>query len=365
MIRNTAWPGRAAFALALSATIVGCGDKFLTNSNAIITPISLDVFHQTNLVSDVAGSGATTVDPNLVNPWGIVFGPTGVLWVSNNGTGTSTLYDAAGTMVTPIVTVPGAAPGSTGVPTGIVFNSTSNFVIPNAGAALFIFAGEDGTISAWNASKTTNATIVADRSSVNAVYKGIAMASNGGANFLYLSDFRNNRIDVFDQSFQFVSSFTDATIPAGYAPFGIANIGGKLFVTFAKQKGPDNEDDDAGVGNGFVDVFNADGSLSRRFASNGRLNSPWAIAQAPSGFGPFSGDILIGNFGDGTIGAYDPATGALVDVLRDANANPIAIDGLWGLTFGPGVGSTTLYFAAGPNAESHGLVGTLTPITTP
>ena len=182
-------------------------------------------------------------------------------------------------------------------------------MIPSAGAALFIFAGEDGTIAAWNASTTTNAMVVANRTTANAVYKGIAIASNSGASFLYLTDFKNNHIDVFDRSFQFVKSFTDPNVPAGYAPFGIANIGGQLFVTFAKQLGPDNEDDDPGVGNGFVDVFNSDGSLSKRFASNGRLNSPWAIAQAPSGFGPFSGAILVGNFGDGTIGAYDPTTG--------------------------------------------------------
>jgi uncharacterized protein (TIGR03118 family) len=354
VIRVTSWPGRTTIAALALTTLVACDDTSITNS---ISP--LNAFHQTNLVADATGSNATTVDANAVNPWGIAFGPTGTLWVSNNGTGTSTLYDASGNKLTTTVTVPGGS--GSGTPTGVVFNSTSDFVIPSAGKALFIFAGEDGTIAAWNASTTTGAMVVANRTTANAVYKGIAIASNSGANFLYLTDFKNNHIDVFDGSFAFVKSFTDATVPAGYAPFGIANIGGQLFVTFAKQLGPDNEDDDPGVGNGFVDVFNSDGSLSKRFTSNGRLNSPWAIAQAPSGFGPFSGAILVGNFGDGTIGAYDPATGSLIDVIRDANAKPIAIDGLWGLTFGPGAASTTLYFAAGPSDESHGLVGTLTP----
>src|SRR5262249_23201372 len=149
-----------------------------------------------------------------------------------------------------------------------------------------------------------------------AVYKGIAMASNAGANFLYLTNFKGNSVDVFDATFTFVKSFTDATLPAGFAPFGIQNVKGNLFVTFAKQKGPDNHDDEAGPGNGFVDVFSPDGTMIKRFASNGSLNSPWGIAVAPSGFGGFGGDILIGNFGDGLIGAYDPNTGALVDILR-------------------------------------------------
>jgi len=354
VIRVTIWPVRSAIAALALTTLAACGDKSFTN--AVSPP---NAFRQTNLVADAAGP-ATTVDANLVNPWGMAFGPTGVLWVSNNGTGTSTLYDASGSKLTTIVTVPGRGPSTDGSPTGIVFNSTTDFLIPSAGAALFIFAGEDGTIAAWNAS-TTSARVVANRGTANSVYKGIAIGSNAGANFLYLTDFRNNHVDVFDRSFQFVKSFTDPNVPAGYAPFGIANIGGQLFVTFAKQKGPDNEDDDAGVGNGFVDVFNADGSLSKRFASNGHLNSPWAIVQAPSGFGPFSGAILVGNFGDGTIDAYDPSTGGFGDVLRDANANPIAIDGLWGLMFGSGAAATTLYFSAGPSDESHGLVGTLTP----
>lgn len=315
---------------------------------------------QTDLVADVAGLGASTLDPNLVNPWGLAFGPTGILWVANNHTGTSTLYDADGTVHTTVVTIPTSGGGPGGAPTGIIYNATSDFIIPGAGAALFIFVGEDGVVSAWNAT-TGNARVVADRSANDAVYKGVTIASNGGTNFLYATNFKKNLIDVFDGTFHFTTSFTDPNIPAGYAPFGIQNINGKLYVTFAKQHPPDNEDDEAGVGNGYVDVFNADGTLSMRFASNGTLNAPWGVALAPAGFGDFGGDILIGNFGDGLIGAYNPANGHFDGLLQTPNNGSVTIDGLWGLTFGPTAGSTTLYFAAGSGDEIHGLLGTLTP----
>jgi uncharacterized protein (TIGR03118 family) len=166
---------------------------------------------------------------------------------------------------------------------------------------------------------------------------------------------------MFDAAIAFVRSFTDPNIPAGFAPFGITNIGGRLYVSYAKQLAPGNVDDEAGVGNGFVDIFNPDGTLSGRFVSNGNLNSPWGMAVAPAGFGRFAGAILVGNFGDGRIGAYDPNSGAFLGSLADINALPLVIDGLWGLTFGPNAGSTTLYFASGPNDEAHGLVGTITP----
>jgi uncharacterized protein (TIGR03118 family) len=313
---------------------------------------------ETKLVADVAALGAAAVDPDLVNPWGLAFGPTGILWVSNNHSGTSTLYDSSGTKLSRVVAIPSSNSSTGGAPTGIVFNPTSDFAIPGAGPALFIFAGEDGTISAWNTS-TPAARLVANRSASDAVYKGLAMASSGGANFLYATNFKQNAVDVFDARFQFVRSFTDPGVPAGFAPFGIQNVGGQLYVTFAKQLPPDNEDDEAGAGNGYVDVFNADGTLARRFASNGTLNSPWGVAVAPTGFGSVGGDILIGNFGDGRIGAYDPNTGAFLGLLHDAANAPITIPGLWGLAFGPSAGSTTLYFTAGPNEEADGLLGTL------
>jgi uncharacterized protein (TIGR03118 family) len=355
-MREQSWIRMSAIpAICLVGMLAACD-----SNDAIINFVPRrNAFAQTNLVADVSGTGATTIDSNLVNPWGIAFGPTGNLWVANNGTSTTTFYDASGKPAGTAISIPGSDPQSGGAPTGIVLNATNDFVIPGAGAATFLFAGEDGTIAAWNSS-TTSAKLVVNRSSNGAVYKGIAIAVNGGANFLYATDFKNNRVEVFNGSFQLVNSFTDPNIPAGYAPFGIANLGGRLYVTFAKQKAPDNEDDEPGVGNGFVDVFNANGTVAMRFASNGHLNAPWAVVRAPANFGLFGNAVLVGNFGDGQIGVYNPTTGAFIDVLRDESANPIAIDGLWGLVFGPSSVSTTLYFAAGPDDESHGLVGTLT-----
>ena len=330
-----------------------------SNASADAKAANESGFVQTNLVSDIHAGGADLIDPNLVNAWGLAFNPNGILWVSNNGSGTSTLYNEAGIKQSLVVNVPAADGSPNGAPTGLIFNPTSDFVIPSSTTAHFIFAGEDGTIAAWSGG--TSAMIVSDRSGTGAVYKSIAMASNGGANFLYVTNFKQNEVDVFDASFNFVKSFTDPGVPAGFAPFGIHTIGGNLYVTFAKQKGPDNEDDEAGVGNGYVDVFSPDGTMIKRFASTGSLNSPWAVVLAPVGFGPVAGDILIGNFGDGLIGAYDPATGNFVGFLNGKNHQPLTIDGLWDLTFGPGAGAGTLYFSAGPADESHGLLGTLTP----
>jgi uncharacterized protein (TIGR03118 family) len=321
--------------------------------------LPLNAYTQTNLVANAAGMNATHIDANLVNPWGIAFGPTGNLWVANNGTSTSTVYDGIGNPLGITVSIPGNNPQAGAAPTGVVFNWTTDFAIPGGGPSLFLFAAEDGTISAWNSSNT--ATVVANRSTTGAVYKGLALAANNGTNFLYATNFKNNSVDVFDTNFQFVASFTDSSLPAGYAPFGITNIAGRLFVTFAKQLGPNNVDDDPGVGNGFVDVFAGDGSLLRRFASNGQLNSPWAVVLAPSNFGIFSGDILVGNFGDGLISAFSP-TGAFLGVLLNSGTtDPLRINGLWGLAFGPGFPAAALYFSAGPGFETQGLVGTLTP----
>ena len=350
--------------LLLSLALAACSQDQLTSpvkSNAPADAKSAGDagFVQTNLVSDIHAGGADLIDPNLVNSWGLAFNPNGVLWVANNGSGTSTLYTESGTKVSLVVTIPSATSSSGGVPTGVIFNPTSDFVVPSSTAAHFIFAGEDGTIAAWTGG--TQAVIVADRSGIGAVYKSIAMASNGGANFLYATDFHNNEIDVFDASYKFVKSFTDAGVPAGFAPFGIHTIGGNLYVTFAKQKAPDNHDDEAGVGNGYVDVFSPDGTMIKRFVSTGSLNSPWAVVLAPVGLAGFAGDILIGNFGDGMIGAYDAGTGSFVGFLNGKDHKPLSIDGLWDLTFGPGAAAGTLYFSAGPSDESHGLLGTLTP----
>ena len=320
-------------------------------------PAAQGKFIQANLVADAAGAGAVTVDTNLVNPWGMAFGGTGVLWTSNNHTGTSTLYDSTGTKLALVVRVVSVDSTAAGAPTGIVLNTTTAFVIPGFGKASFIFSGEDGVITAWNGT-TGNARKVADRSSATAVYKGLAQADSSTAHLLFATDFKHNAVDVFDSAFQYVKSFTDSTVPAGFAPFGIQAISGQLYVTFAKQRGPDDMDDEPGAGNGYVDIFNTSGGLVKRLVSGGALNSPWGLAIANPSFGGLSGDLLVGNFGDGRINAYD-ATGKLLGPLGDSTGATLVIPELWGLTVGPKAASTTLFFSAGPDGEMHGLIGTL------
>lgn len=316
-----------------------------------------------NLVSD-GSVAADHVDRNLVNGWGLAFNPAGVVWVADNGTGEATLYDGQGNPQTLVVKIPAAAENP-GRPTGIVFNSTGQFAVQKAGAtaapALFIFASEDGVISGWAPSVDPNNAILAVNNP-EAIYKGLALAANSDGNFLYATDFHNAKIDVYDRNFQPVKlsgSFQDPGIPQGFAPFGIQNLNGNLYVTYAQQD-EDAEDDVKGSGLGFVDVFDANGILIRRVASRGPLNAPWGMALAPVDFGRFSNRLLIGNFGDGMINAYDAATGEFLDQLRDDSGEPIRIDGLWGMAFGNGIqGQPTnvLFFAAGPNDEEGGLYG--------
>jgi uncharacterized protein (TIGR03118 family) len=326
------------------------------------------------LVSDGA-QPADHVDPSLRNAWGIVFNPNGAVWVADNKTNTSTLYDGTGTKVSlgtfPEVHLP---PGSNGdaAPTGIVFNSSTDFAIsppgaPGQGAApaasVFIFAGENGTIMGWSPTLSLgNAFLAYDDKTGGAVYKGLALAQNGQGNFLYATDFHNAKIDVFDKTFMRVTlpgTFKDADVPQGYAPFGIRNIQGNLYVTFAKQDA-NRQDDVRGVGLGFVDVFDPNGNLIRRVATRGSLNAPWGMALAPADFGQFSNRLLVGNFGDGTIDAFDPATGAFLGQLRATDGQVLKIDDLWGLSFGNGLlgqQTSSLFFTSGPGAEQHGLYG--------
>jgi uncharacterized protein (TIGR03118 family) len=339
-------------------------------------------FLQTNLISDTPGLAAVT-DPNLVNPWGIAFAPTGPFWINDNGTGLSTVYDGTGhpfpasTPLVVTVPLPAGNTGTASAPTGIVFNSTADFVVSangKSGAAVFIFATEDGTISAWSPTVNgTNGILEVNNSTTpsadsGAVYKGLAAGRNGNGNFLFAANFRAGTVDVFDKNFAKVTragAFTDTNIPAGFAPFGIQNIGGNLFVTYAKQNAQ-KHDDVAGPGNGYVDVFDTSGNLIRRFATQGTLNSPWGLAMAPAQFGSFGNDLLIGNFGDGHISAFDPASGALIGQLADVGNNPLTIDGLWGLAVGNGSNgsdSNSLYFTAGIGEEQHGLFGSLRPET--
>jgi len=359
-----------ATAVAISAVLL----LLLAQHAAPRAHASQGFYQQTNLVSDLAGVAKVT-DPHLVNAWGIVHSQTSPFWISDNGTGFSTLYNGAGAPIPLVVTVPppgGSHAGTTAAPTGVVFNGTTGFVVSNgttSGVARFIFSTEDGTISGWSPGVDPTHAILppsADKSP-GAVYKGLAIGSNASGTFLYATNFRAGTVDVFDSSFHQVSlagSFTDPNLQPGYAPFGIANLNGDLYVTYALQNAA-KHDDVAGPAHGFVDIYDTNGNLIRRLVTRGRLNSPWGLAIAPANFGRFSNDLLVGNFGDGRINAVDPATGDFLGQLRDADNKPITIDGLWGLDFGNDANagpSTTLFFTAGPNGEADGLFGSLVSV---
>ncbi len=354
--------GIAACGAAL-ATLVSCGGGSGSNSTGSPTP-SPSSFTATALVSDGAVSASHT-DANLKNAWGVAFNPKGFVWVADNATNLATLYDGNGVPQSLVVTIPAGTNGAA-APTGIVFNGTPGFTVTQngkSGVAAFIFAGEGGTIAAWApAVGPTNAFTMHDDGAGGAVYKGLALAANNGNSFLYATDFHNNKIDVFDTTFTKVTmpgGFKDAAIPAGFAPFGIQLIGSNLFVTFAKQDA-DRHDDVAGAGLGMVDVFDTAGNLKQHFATGAPLNAPWGIAQAPSNFGTLSGAILIGNFGDGTINAFDASSGKSMGPVMGSNGSAIVQNGLWGLAFGNNLSnqpSNTLFFAAGPNDEADGVYG--------
>jgi uncharacterized protein (TIGR03118 family) len=335
-------------------------------------------YYQHNLVADTAGVADFT-DPNLVNSWGLVTSATSPFWVCDAGTGLSTVYAASNTPgaglgapnATVKPTVPGAGGSASGPCTGIVANTaTTSFNIstpanPTPRPSSFIFATEDGTISAWaNAVDPAHAVMVVDNSSSKAVYKGLAIVATPTPQ-LYAANFRAGTIDVFDGSFKPVTlaagSFTDPAIPTGYAPFNVWNLGGKLYVTYAKQDA-DKEDDVPGAGNGFVDVYDTSGKLLQHLIANGALNAPWGVAIAPATFGQFANNLLVGNFGDGMINAYDATSGAFAGTLKDANGKNIVIDGLWALLVGNGGNGgdkDSVFFTAGPGNEKHGLLGSI------
>ena len=314
---------------------------------------------QENLVSDQSGVAQFT-DPQLVNAWGMSRGPNTPVWVSDNRTDVTTLYNGAvGSPETPVAKVLAVSiPG--GVPTGQVFNDTGAFLMPGTTTpARFIFIGEDGDLSAWAGGSA--ATLVGHTD--GAVYKGLALAHTPSGPRLLAANFHANRIDVFDGTFAPVPAagmFTDPTLPSGYAPFNVAEINGQIFVTYTKQDAA-AEDDVAGPAHGFVDVYTTSGAWVTRFATHGVLNSPWGMTIAPADFGQFSGDLLIGNFGDGRIHAFDPSTGEVLGSLRGTAGRPLVIDGLWALMVGDAVagGPNAVWFSAGPDDESHGLLGVL------
>jgi uncharacterized protein (TIGR03118 family) len=324
-------------------------------------------YRQTNLVSNIPGLAQLT-DPNLVNPWGMAAGPATPVWVADNGADVATLYRGA-VKRTPVSAVPLVVNIPGGEPTGQVYNPTSGFLVSSGGSsgpATFIFASESGNITGWNANVppppfSTQAQPAA--STTDAVYKGLAIASSGGNTYLYATDFHHNRIDVFDSSFKpatLSGNFTDPGLPTGFAPFGIQAFGNKLYVTYALQDA-DAHDDVRGLGNGFVDVFTSSGQMVKRLITRGALDSPWGLVIAPSGFGSLSGDLLVGNFGNGIINAYDPNTGSFRGTLNGRNGQPLRNDGLWGLRFGNGVTGSprTLLFTAGIDAEDDGLFGAI------
>src|SRR6266508_522799 len=327
---------------------------------AILTATSAraDTYSWTNFQSDIPAV-AQHVDPNLVNPWGMAVSPSGTIWVSDNGTGVSTLYHQDGTAVPLVVTIPTAARNrEVGNPTGIVFNSTPFFQVTkngNSAPAFFIFVSEDGSISGWNPTlDQTNAIIAVDngrnRGRNSAIYKGATLGVANGHNFLYVTDFHTGKVQTFDESFHQVNpnGFVDPNLPAGYGPFGIRQFNGEIFVTYAKQDRA-REDDVPGPGFGFVNVFDTSGNFLRRLISNGELNAPWGLALVEDG-------LWVGNFGDGRINNYDPVTGAFIETLMTADGTPLEFEGLWDLLpLGDGV-----FFTAGIADEEHGLFGVIT-----
>src|SRR5437867_5700877 len=328
---------------------------------AILTAASAraDTYSWTNFQSDIAGV-AQHVDPNLVNPWGMAVSPNGTIWVSDNGTGVSTLYNQDGTARPLVVTIPTAILNrGTGNPTGVVFNNTSFFQVTkngNSAPSVFIFVSEDGIISGWNPTLDGTHAIVAVDNGFNrgvnrAIYKGATLGVAGGHNFLYVTDFHTGRVQTYDENFHQVTpnGFVDPNLPAGYAPFGIRNFNNEIFVTYAKQD-HQREDDVACAGCGFVNVFDTSGNFLRRLVSNGNLNAPWGLALVEGT------NLWVGNFGDGLINNYDPVSGNFIERLMRLDGTPLQFDGLWDLLpLGTGV-----YFTAGIADESHGLFGIIT-----
>jgi uncharacterized protein (TIGR03118 family) len=310
-------------------------------------------YSQTNLVSNINGLAANT-DANLQNPWGIAFSGSSPFWVTDNAHGTATLYDSAGAPQSLVVTIPKVG-GGTSAPTGTAFNGTSAF-----NGDSFLFATEDGLITGWRGALGTNAETLSI-TGTSAVYKGLTVATVSGHTYAYAADFHNGTVFILkgdSAAPNLTGNFTDPNLPAGFAPFNIQNLGGKMYVTYAKQAA-NGIDEQPGAGQGFVSIFDTNGNLLQHLVgSGGALNAPWGLAVAPDGFGLPAGDVLVGNLGDGKINVYDPA-GTFVGTLADASSTPIVNSGLWGITFGNGTSGgspTSLYLAAGINNQADGLI---------
>ena len=347
---------RSPFPASVAALLVAAPLAFSA------TPSNAYLIH--NLVADQPGIADFT-DPNLVNPWGFATSSGSPFWVTDGGTGLSTVYSSNGTPSATKPTVPPSAKGTApSTPTGIIFNGTGGFLVqgkvPN-----FIFVTADGTVSAWaSAVSATAAQLMVDNSSSGAMYYGLAISATttNAAPLLYAANFSSGNIDIFDTNFKPVSmpgAFTDPAVPAGFAPFNIQNLGGKLYVMYAKQNASKTF---AASGGGYVSIFDLNGNLLQHLVSNGPLNEPWGVAIAPATFGAFANDVLIGNFGDGTINAFDPTTGAFLGALMDENGTTFSVSGLWGLILGNGGNggdANAIYFAAGTGGQKHGLLGSI------
>ena len=332
-----------------------------TASLSLKSPKALKDFVQVNLVGDNNDFNPAHVDANLINAWGVTIAASGGAWVSSMGAGLAKVFTADGNQAIPPKLIPTFTDTVGGHPTGVVANSTQDFKLPNGNPARFIFAQAEGIVSAWNCG---NKAIMMAGDTPGELYLGIALASDGGNNFLYIANFSENKIEVFDKNWAEISRpFFDPELPAGYSPWNIQNVDGKLYVMYAKHGSNPGEVVSASPGNGFVDVFNPDGSFVKRFISAGQLNAPWGITKAPAGFWGDGEDmqdiILVGNFGDGHINAYN-GNGEFQGQLRE-HGNPIKIGGLWGIAFAPAGNSAfdrnELFFAAGPGGEKHGLFG--------
>lgn len=328
-------------------------------------------YTQTDLTADVASvAPVPNLDPDLVNAWGLTRASGSFWWISDNGTGLSSLLDGMGVPQSLVVTIP-PPKGKEGpsAPTGTVFNFTNRFNVEPGAKAIFIFVTEDGTISGWNPTVNLTSAVLKVNRPNDAIYKGVAIAQTGRTARLYASNFMSGRVDVFDGGWHLLdlgpNAFVDPILPPDYAPFGIQNVGGNIVVTFAHRP-PGAKDEDHGPGLGYVTIFDTDGHVIQRLAHGNYFNAPWGITLAPADFGVFSHRLIIGNFGNGGIHAFDPITGKLAGTLLDESGNELLIDGLWALEFGGGTANSgpanAMFFTAGPDDESHGLFGMLTAI---
>lgn len=344
------------YLFAILVMLNSCDKNVNLNGDAI-----KENFSQVNLVANTSGWTGARVDANLVNGWGMAFSPTGNIWISAEDAGKSVIYDKTGAEKLAAVSIPSPTASTGGTPTGQVFNGSSDFVLPGGGIARFIFAGTDGVISGW--SSGSSAVRIVDNSSA-AVYLGLAIGNYNGQNYIYAADFKGGKIDVFDKNFSPVAmSFADPNPIGGYAPFNIQHSGNVLFVMYAKVD-PEEHEEEKGPGLGYINEYDMGGNFLRKFTTGGALNAPWGIAIAPSSFMNSVGSVvLVGNFGDGRINAFD-MNGNYIGSLK-SNGQPIEIDGLWGISFAPSTATTVdpnwLFFAAGPADEEQGLFGYIKP----